>query len=95
MRGVLLSDLVRTSEAVSLASGRRVKIDEIAGLLRRAAATIAAETAGASRSCTATPPASTRGAVQARASSRLRPADSWALFASGATWVAATSRASS
>jgi DNA ligase-1 len=29
--------LVRTSEAVSLASGRRVKIDEIAGLLRRAA----------------------------------------------------------
>jgi len=36
MRGVLLSDLVRTSEAVSLASGRRVKIDEIAGLLRRA-----------------------------------------------------------
>ena len=37
MRGVLLSDLVRTSEAVSLASGRRVKINEIAGLLRRAA----------------------------------------------------------
>jgi len=37
MRGVLLSDLVRTSEAVSLASGRWVKIDEIAGLLRRAA----------------------------------------------------------
>ena len=37
MLGVLLSDLVRTSEAVSLASGRRVKIDEIAGLLRRAA----------------------------------------------------------
>ncbi len=37
MRGVLLSDLVRTSEAVSLASGRRVKIDEIAALLRRAA----------------------------------------------------------
>ena len=37
MRGVLLSDVVRTSEAVSLASGRRVKIDEIAGLLRRAA----------------------------------------------------------
>ena len=37
MHGVLLSDLVRTSEAVSLASGRRVKIDEIAGLLRRAA----------------------------------------------------------
>ena len=36
MRGVLLSDLVRTSEAVSLASGRRVKINEIAGLLRRA-----------------------------------------------------------
>jgi DNA ligase-1 len=32
-----LSDLVRTSDAVSLASGRRVKIDEIAGLLRRAA----------------------------------------------------------
>jgi DNA ligase-1 len=29
--------LVRTSEAVSLTSGRRVKIDEIAGLLRRAA----------------------------------------------------------
>jgi DNA ligase-1 len=37
MRGVLLSDLVRTSEAVSLASARRVKISEIAGLLRRAA----------------------------------------------------------
>jgi DNA ligase-1 len=37
MHGVLLSDLVRTSEAVSLAAGRRVKIDEIAGLLRRAA----------------------------------------------------------
>jgi len=37
MRGVLLSDLVRTSESVSLASGRRVKIDEIAALLRRAA----------------------------------------------------------
>ena len=37
MRGVLLSDVVRTSEAVSLASGRRVKIAEIAGLLRRAA----------------------------------------------------------
>ncbi len=37
MRGVLLSDVVRTSEAVSLASGRRVKIDEIARLLRRAA----------------------------------------------------------
>ena len=36
MHGVLLSDLVRTSEAVSLASGRRVKISEIAGLLRRA-----------------------------------------------------------
>jgi DNA ligase 1 len=36
MHGVLLSDLVRTSDAVSLASGRRVKIDEIAGLLRRA-----------------------------------------------------------
>ena len=36
MRGVLLSDLVRTSDAVSLASGRRVKINEIAGLLRRA-----------------------------------------------------------
>jgi DNA ligase-1 len=35
MRGVLLSDLVRTSDAVSLASGRRVKINEIAGLLRR------------------------------------------------------------
>jgi DNA ligase-1 len=35
MRGVLLSELVRTSDAVSLASGRRVKIDEIAGLLRR------------------------------------------------------------
>ncbi len=34
---VLLKDLVRTSEAVSLTSGRRVKIDEIAGLLRRAA----------------------------------------------------------
>ena len=37
MRSVLLSDVVRTSEAVSLASGRRVKIGEIAGLLRRAA----------------------------------------------------------
>jgi DNA ligase-1 len=37
MRGVLLSDLVRTSEAVALASGRRVKINEIGGLLRRAA----------------------------------------------------------
>ena len=37
MRGVLLSDLVRTSAAVSLASGRRVKINEIAGLLRQAA----------------------------------------------------------
>jgi ATP-dependent DNA ligase I len=36
MRSVLLSDLVRTSDAVSLASGRRVKINEIAGLLRRA-----------------------------------------------------------
>ena len=36
MRGVLLSELVRTSDAVSLTSGRRVKIDEIAGLLRRA-----------------------------------------------------------
>jgi DNA ligase 1 len=36
MHGVLLSDLVRTSDAVSLASGRRVKIDEIAGLLRQA-----------------------------------------------------------
>ena len=35
MRGVLLSDLVRTSDAVSVASGRRVKINEIAGLLRR------------------------------------------------------------
>jgi DNA ligase-1 len=35
MRGVLLSDLVRTSDAVSLAFGRRVKINEIAGLLRR------------------------------------------------------------
>jgi hypothetical protein len=35
MHGVLLSELVRTSDAVSLASGRRVKIDEIAGLLRR------------------------------------------------------------
>ena len=34
---MLLSDLVRTSEAVSLTSGRRVKIDEIAALLRRAA----------------------------------------------------------
>ncbi len=33
---MLLSDLVRTSDAVSLASGRRVKINEIAGLLRRA-----------------------------------------------------------
>jgi DNA ligase-1 len=37
MRGVLLSELVRTSDAVSLASGRRVKIEEIAGLLRQAA----------------------------------------------------------
>jgi DNA ligase 1 len=37
MRGVLLSDLVRTSDAVSLTSGRRVKISEIAGLLRRTA----------------------------------------------------------
>jgi DNA ligase-1 len=36
MRGVLLSDLVRTSDAVSLTSGRRVKVDEIAALLRRA-----------------------------------------------------------
>jgi ATP-dependent DNA ligase len=36
MPRVLLSELVRTSDAVSLASGRRVKIDEIAGLLRRA-----------------------------------------------------------
>src|SRR3984957_754263 len=34
---VLLSDLVRTSEAVSLTSGRRVKIDEVARLRRRAA----------------------------------------------------------
>ena len=38
MRGVLLGDLVRTSDAVSLASGRRVKISEIAGLLRGASA---------------------------------------------------------
>ena len=38
MQGVLLSDLVRTSDAVSLASARRVKISEIAGLLRRASA---------------------------------------------------------
>ena len=37
MRGVLLSDLVRTSAAVSRASGRRVKINEIARLLRQAA----------------------------------------------------------
>ena len=37
MRGVLLSELVRTSDAVSVTSGRRVKISEIAGLLRRAA----------------------------------------------------------
>ena len=36
MRGVLLSDLVRTSDAVSVTSARRVKISEIAGLLRRA-----------------------------------------------------------
>jgi DNA ligase-1 len=36
MRGVLLSDLVRTSDAVSATSARRVKISEIAGLLRRA-----------------------------------------------------------
>jgi ATP-dependent DNA ligase len=36
MRGVLLSDLVRTSDAVSLAAGRRVKINEMAGLLRQA-----------------------------------------------------------
>jgi len=34
---VLLSELVRTSEAVAGAPGRRVKIDELAGLLRRAA----------------------------------------------------------
>jgi DNA ligase-1 len=36
LRGVLLSDLVRTSDAVSVTSARRVKISEIAGLLRRA-----------------------------------------------------------
>jgi ATP-dependent DNA ligase I len=36
LRGVLLSDLVRTSDAVSVTSARRVKITEIAGLLRRA-----------------------------------------------------------
>jgi ATP-dependent DNA ligase I len=34
---VLLSELVRTSEAVAGAPGRRVKIDELASLLRRAA----------------------------------------------------------
>ena len=34
---VLLSELVRTSEAVAGAAGRRAKIDELAGLLRRAA----------------------------------------------------------
>ena len=34
---VLLSELVRTSETVAEAPGRRVKIDELAGLLRRAA----------------------------------------------------------
>ena len=34
--GVLLSELVRTSEAVAQESGRRAKIDELAGLLRRA-----------------------------------------------------------
>ncbi|HXF22780.1 MAG TPA: ATP-dependent DNA ligase [Streptosporangiaceae bacterium] len=34
---MLLSELVRTSEAVAGAPGRRVKIDELAGLLRRAA----------------------------------------------------------
>ena len=50
---------------------------------------MAADTRGASRSCTATPVASTRGAAQARASSRPRAAASWALFASGATWVVA------
>jgi DNA ligase 1 len=36
MLSVLLSDLVRTSDAVSLTSSRRVKISEIAALLRRA-----------------------------------------------------------
>ena len=36
MHGVLLSELVRTSDAVSVTSARRVKISEIAGLLRRA-----------------------------------------------------------
>jgi ATP-dependent DNA ligase I len=37
MHVVLLSELVRTSEAVAGAPGRRVKIDELASLLRRAA----------------------------------------------------------
>ncbi|HEY7918798.1 MAG TPA: hypothetical protein VIE45_04050 [Streptosporangiaceae bacterium] len=68
---------------------RRLAFGGSIGSIRRAAVTIAAETAGASRSCTASPPASTRGAVQARAPSRPRPADSWALFASGTTWVVA------
>jgi len=37
MRGVLLSELVRTSEAVAGAPGRKTKIDAIAALLRQAA----------------------------------------------------------
>jgi DNA ligase-1 len=37
MPGVLLSELVRTSEAVAGTPSRRVKIDELASLLRRAA----------------------------------------------------------
>ncbi|HUY51755.1 MAG TPA: ATP-dependent DNA ligase [Streptosporangiaceae bacterium] len=36
MPGVLLSELVRTSEAVATAPGRRAKIDELASLLREA-----------------------------------------------------------
>ncbi len=37
MRGVLLSALVRTSETVAGAPGRKAKIEAIAGLLRQAA----------------------------------------------------------
>ncbi len=70
-------------------SGQRRRRLAFGGSMLRAALTMADATAGASRSCTATPPASTRGAAQARAPSRPRPAFSWALFASGATWVEA------
>jgi hypothetical protein len=66
-------------------SGQRRRRLDFGGSMRRAALTIADATAGASRFCTATPPASTRGAAQALAPSRLRPAVSWALLASGAT----------